>query len=199
MSTVGGGGNLRRWGVYRAGDRKPSLPRRVALVGTEPAGGSPAGSDGQESRDLGSTPGWGRSPGGGHGNLLQYSRREHPTERGAWRDYSPRGRRESDYDSAASTLFHFCPVMPPPLPSRGSVVTSRWELQKRLYLHNTAAGPPQRSHVGVREASVCTPNLPPPPYHHQPLGALPKLSPVPVSWTGQAAPSPATRRRMADS
>ena len=34
--------------------------------------------------DLGSIPGWGRSPGGGHGNPLQYSCLENPTDRGAW-------------------------------------------------------------------------------------------------------------------
>ena len=39
--------------------------------------GFPGGPDGKESAcnmgDLGSIPGWGRYPGGGHGNLLQYS------------------------------------------------------------------------------------------------------------------------------
>ena len=35
-------------------------------------------------RDLGSIPGSGRSPGGGHGNLLQYSYLENPMDRGAW-------------------------------------------------------------------------------------------------------------------
>ena len=33
--------------------------------------------------DLGSVPGWGRSPGGGHGNPLQYSCMENPMDRGA--------------------------------------------------------------------------------------------------------------------
>ena len=33
---------------------------------------------------LGSVPGWGRSPGGGHGNILQCSCRENPMDRGAW-------------------------------------------------------------------------------------------------------------------
>ena len=33
----------------------------------------------------GSTPGLGRSPGGGHGNPLQYSCLENSTDRGAWR------------------------------------------------------------------------------------------------------------------
>ena len=34
--------------------------------------------------DPGSIPGLGRSPGGGHGNLLQYSYLEEPMDRGAW-------------------------------------------------------------------------------------------------------------------
>ena len=47
------------------------------------------GSDGKESAcivgDLGSIPGWGRSPGEGNGNLLQYSCLENSVDRGAWR------------------------------------------------------------------------------------------------------------------
>ena len=35
--------------------------------------------------DLGSIPGWGRSPGGRNGNLLQYSCLGNPIDRGAWR------------------------------------------------------------------------------------------------------------------
>ena len=50
--------------------------------------GIPGGSDGKEStcnaEDLGSIPGLGRSPGGGHGNPLQYSCLENPMDRGAW-------------------------------------------------------------------------------------------------------------------
>ena len=34
--------------------------------------------------DAGSIPGLGRSPGGRHGNLLQYSFLENPMDRGAW-------------------------------------------------------------------------------------------------------------------
>ena len=53
--------------------------------GTE---GFPGGSDGKESTynagDLGSIPGFGRSPGGGHDNALQYSCLEDPMDRGAW-------------------------------------------------------------------------------------------------------------------
>ena len=48
----------------------------------------PGGSDGKESAcsagGLGSIPGLGRGPGGGHGNPLQYSRPENPMDRGAW-------------------------------------------------------------------------------------------------------------------
>ena len=49
--------------------------------------GFSGGSDGKESacneRDLGSIPGLGRSPRGGHGNPLQYSCLENPVDREA--------------------------------------------------------------------------------------------------------------------
>ena len=38
----------------------------------------------EDVRDLGVIPGSGRSPGGGHGNPLQYSCLENPRDRGAW-------------------------------------------------------------------------------------------------------------------
>ena len=37
-----------------------------------------------DEKDMGSIPGSGRSPGGGHGNLLLYSDLENPMDRGAW-------------------------------------------------------------------------------------------------------------------
>ena len=50
--------------------------------------GFPGGTDGKESAcnagDLGSAPGWGRSPGEGKGNPLQYSCQKNPMDRGAW-------------------------------------------------------------------------------------------------------------------
>jgi len=50
--------------------------------------GLPCGSDGKESAcnagDLGSIPKLGRSPGGGNGNLSQYSCLEKPMDRRAW-------------------------------------------------------------------------------------------------------------------
>ena len=52
--------------------------------------GFPGGSAGKESAcnacqgDLGSIPGLGRSPGGGHGLPLQCSCLENPVDRGAW-------------------------------------------------------------------------------------------------------------------
>ena len=38
----------------------------------------------QDIRDMGSVSGSGKSPGGGHGNILQYSSLENPMDRGAW-------------------------------------------------------------------------------------------------------------------
>ena len=35
-------------------------------------------------RGMGSIPGWGRAPEGGHGDPLQYSGLENPMNRGAW-------------------------------------------------------------------------------------------------------------------
>ena len=39
----------------------------------------------EDGRDAGLIPGSGRSPGGGHGNPLQYSCLENPMDREAWR------------------------------------------------------------------------------------------------------------------
>ena len=36
-----------------------------------------------DTKDTGSIPGWGRSPGGGHGSPVQYSCLENPMDRGA--------------------------------------------------------------------------------------------------------------------
>ena len=47
-------------------------------------------------RVMGSIPGVRWSPGGGHGNSLQYSCLENPMNRGAWRGYRPWGCPESD-------------------------------------------------------------------------------------------------------
>ena len=51
--------------------------------------GFPGGSDSRESAfnvgHLGTIPGLGRSPGGGHGNPLQSSCLENPMDRGVWR------------------------------------------------------------------------------------------------------------------
>ena len=46
--------------------------------------------------DLGSIPGMGRSPGGGHGKPLQYSRLENPHGQRSQVGYGPWGHKESD-------------------------------------------------------------------------------------------------------
>ena len=60
-----------------------NLSKLWEIVEDMGAGGFPGGSDSKESTsndvgDLGSIPGLGRSPGGGHGNSLQYSCLENP-------------------------------------------------------------------------------------------------------------------------
>ena len=62
--------------------------------------GFPGSSASKESTcnegDLGSVPGLGRFPGGGHGNPLQYSCLENPQGQRSLVGYSPWGHKESD-------------------------------------------------------------------------------------------------------
>ena len=46
--------------------------------------GKESACDAEDTRDMGSIPGSGRSPGGGNGNSLFYSCLKSPTDRGAW-------------------------------------------------------------------------------------------------------------------
>ena len=60
--------------LYRASRVAPMVQNSPAIAG--------------DVRDVGSIPGWGRPPGGGHGNPVQYSCLENPMNRGAWPGYS---------------------------------------------------------------------------------------------------------------
>ena len=53
--------------------------------------------------DLGLIPGSGRSPGGGHGNSLQYSCLENPNGQRSLVGYSPWGHEESDMTEQLNT------------------------------------------------------------------------------------------------
>ena len=55
------------------------------------------------ARDLGSIPGFGRSPGGGHGSPLQDSGLENPHGQNSLVGYSPWGCKESDTTERLST------------------------------------------------------------------------------------------------
>ena len=61
---------------------------QLKMLITQLPRGFPGGSDGKESAcnagDLGLIPGWGRSPGEGNGNPLQYSCLENSVDRGVW-------------------------------------------------------------------------------------------------------------------
>ena len=69
--------------------------------------GFPDGSDGKESTcnvgDVGMIPRLGRSPGGGHGNPLQYSCLENPHGQRSLVGYSPWGHKELDTTERLST------------------------------------------------------------------------------------------------
>ena len=77
-------------GVRNKWKTRPSFSKN--LLGIYWWVGFPGGISGKESachcrrlRDTGLIPGSGRSPGGGHGNTLQYSWLENPMDRGAWK------------------------------------------------------------------------------------------------------------------
>ena len=85
-----------------------TIPTAQSTGSTGPTKGAPGGARGKEpacqqagdKRDVGSIPGWGRSPGGGSGTQLQYSCLENPMDRGA-RRCGPWGLKESDMTEAA--------------------------------------------------------------------------------------------------
>ena len=64
--------------------------------------------------DVGSIPGSGRSPGGGHGTPLQYSCLENPMDRGAWRATVHRAAESQTQLSSSSS--HFPNTLLPPIP-----------------------------------------------------------------------------------
>ena len=83
--------------------RRDRLPTPVFL-------GYPGSSNGKESAcnagDLGLIPGLERSPGGGHGNPLQYSCLENPHEQRSLAGGNPLDRRESDTAEQLSAEQH---------------------------------------------------------------------------------------------
>ena len=61
----------------------------------------------QETKEMHSVPGLGRSPGGGNGNPLQYFCLENLMDRGAWRaTVSPQGLKESEATEQLNTYTH---------------------------------------------------------------------------------------------
>ena len=124
----------------------------------------PGGSDAEEfacnAGDLGSTPGLGRSPGGGHGNPLQYSCLENPHGHRSLVGYSRWGRKESDTTEQLSTyvrheskgtLLHVVQGWSPPMSSAmGGTVTVH-----NYWLINTVGGP-QKLLVNWRNKNMTT-------------------------------------------
>ena len=80
-----GGLNNRNEFFLSSGGWKSEIKMLVHLVSPEASI-----ADGNKTKptckagDPGSIPRWGRSPGGGHGNPLQYSCLDNPMDRGAW-------------------------------------------------------------------------------------------------------------------
>ena len=90
-------------GSGRSSRRRDRLPTSVFM-------GFPGGLDGKEFTcnvgDLDSIPGFGKSPGEGNGNPLQYSCLENPHGQGSLVSYSPWDRKESNMTEQLSTAQH---------------------------------------------------------------------------------------------
>ena len=69
-------------------------------------------------------PGWGRSPGGGNGNLLQYSCLENSMDRGGWSSTICGVTKDSDTTKQLNTytnaLIGINPSLKPPFPKGGT-------------------------------------------------------------------------------
>ena len=90
------------WGAYGQGWGVVRPASQVALVVKNP----PA--DAGDLRDLGSIPGSGRSPEGGHGNPLQYSCLENPMDRGGWQAEIQSCRVRHNWSSCVYPCTHIC-------------------------------------------------------------------------------------------
>ena len=102
--------HLKERGKKQCMKLKICLEKQQLLLSNITNLGFPGGSDSKESAcnagDLGSVPGWGRSPGGGHSNPLQYSCLENPHGQRSLGSYSPWSCKESDTAKRLSTAEH---------------------------------------------------------------------------------------------
>ena len=80
--------------------------------------------DAGDVRDVGSIPGWGRSPGGWRDNPLQHSCLENPIGQRSLAGYRPRSRKESDTTEAMWHACHYCSVIHAALSSLNATADS---------------------------------------------------------------------------
>ena len=142
----------------------------------------PGGSDSKESAcnagDLGVTPGSGRSAGGGHGNLLQYSYLENSMDRGAWWA-TVHGVTESDMTEWLSTHIQYLRQM------SWISMCQCVDINSILLMFNTTNYSVQFSSVAQSCPTLCHPmnrSTPGLPVHHQ----LPEFTQTHVHRVGDA-------------
>ena len=97
-------------GIFPTQKSNPGLPHCRQTLYRLSQQGFPCGSAGKESTcnvgDQGSISGLGRSPGGGHGNPLQYWCLENPHGQRGLVGYNPWGHKEMDMTEWLSTAQH---------------------------------------------------------------------------------------------
>ena len=97
----------------------------------------------------------GRSPGGGHGNPLQYSCLKNPMDRGIWQGNSPWGQKQSD--TAERLTQHTCMY---PLSSFPSGETQKGTAQ--YHIHGTERYCQEAEHFHWQEGLSCYASVPRP-------------------------------------
>ena len=105
LSPLSQGRRCRWWGIFFKDWRGRLLGCTIRWSQGFPGGtrGKEAACQCRDIRDAGLIPGSGRSPGGGHGNPLQYSYLENPRGQRSLVGYSPEGSKESDMPEWFST------------------------------------------------------------------------------------------------
>ena len=93
---------------------------------THESGGSVGKESACNAGDLGSIPALGRSPGGGHGNALQYSCLENPHAQRCLAGYSSWGRKESEATEPLHTAQHRTPGSHASCRNVSIAVATRW-------------------------------------------------------------------------
>ena len=118
------------WAWYGKNEMYVSQPKVMGFPGGTSSKESPLPI--QEMQDLGLIPELGRSPGGGHGNLLLYSGLENPMNRAAWRATVHGAKSQTRLSDWANTEDTGLKIVRPRLDDQTSYGVNEWMTFRRI-------------------------------------------------------------------